>query len=141
MRTNQGAISGTLVARWTMSNETPGARSMTCMPVMPSFQDGQIGVNTRHDAARPVGGGVHCGSILCPRLCSVVHDDVHRLWPQTAKSIAPPTAGGMPGLPRDQFARSPLPDTWKAPKMHRSDTSTHHRERWCALVQDALNVR
>ena len=30
-RTNQGAISGTLVARWTMSNETPGARSMTCM--------------------------------------------------------------------------------------------------------------
>jgi hypothetical protein len=35
--------------------------------VMPSFQDGQIGVDTRHDA-QTVSGSVHCGSILCPRL-------------------------------------------------------------------------
>mmetsp|Transcript_24335 Transcript_24335/g.75388 ORF Transcript_24335/g.75388 Transcript_24335/m.75388 type:complete len:257 (+) Transcript_24335:443-1213(+) len=111
---------GHAVAFCTSSTVTPGASSLSVMPLPPflSTSNTHRSVMMRSTTARPVSGSVHAFLILAAPLavCSMVTTTRH---PLDTRSMAPPMPLTiLPGI--TQLARSPLGATSSAPRIVRS---------------------
>src|SRR5262249_19267709 len=103
---------GAAVRSLTASGRTPGAHSFS-RSCPPARWKTARSVYTRVTTRRPVSGNVHSSTIFGRPARSTCSITTHTSRAPATRSIAPPTAGFLPGT--YQFARSPCAETCSAP--------------------------